>query len=132
MSENNPEVMGRTEPRSVTPPQTTNEPHTPMTPEATTNPQPMTTPHAGEWTEMSDIRQRFEELQSEFIERPQDAVKKAERLMEEAIDRMAKAMREQMSSIHRDIEGNHDTERLRLAMRHYRMLIDSIGRRQAA
>src|SRR2546427_12009666 len=107
MSDSNPEVMGRTEPRTVT---------------AQTDTSP----------ELSEIKRRFEELQSEFIERPQDAVKKAERLTEEAIDRMTKLLREQISSIHRDIDGNSDTERLRLAMRSYRMLIDSIGRRQAA
>jgi len=59
-------------------------------------------------------------------------VQKAERLTEEAIDRMTKLMHEQMSTIHRDVEGNTDTERLRLAMRSYRMLIDSMGHRQAA
>jgi len=108
MSEFNPEVMGRTEPRTVPAPQTER------------------------WPEMSEIRRRFEELQSEFIEEPRDAVKKAERLMEEAIDRMAKAMREQMQTIHRDVDGNGDTEHLRLAMRSYRMMIDSIGGREAA
>ncbi|SRR6266566_3313284 len=107
MSESNPEVMGRTEPQTVT-------------------------RHAEPLPEMSEIRRRFEELQSEFIEEPRDAVKKAEGLMEEAIDRMAKAMHEQMESIHRDIDGNSDTEHLRLAMRSYRMMIDSIGGRQAA
>ena len=108
MSESNPEVMGRTEPRTVTTPQTER------------------------WPEMSEIRRRFEELQSEFIEEPRDAVEKAERLMEEAIDRMAKAMRDQMQTIHRDVDGNGDTEHLRLAMRSYRMMIDSIGGRKAA
>src|SRR2546423_14972567 len=102
MSESNPEVMGRTEPRSVTTP----------TPQAT---------KTEFWPEMTEIRQRFDELQSEFIEEPRNAVKKAEQLMEEAIDRMAKAMRERMQTIHRDVDGNNDTEHLRLAMRDYRL-----------
>jgi len=143
MSDNNPEVMGRTEPRKVptpqtTAPETTTNPQTrtdPQTtaPQATTNPQQtMAKPQTDGWSEMVEIRRRFEELQSEFIERPQDAVKKAERLTEEAIDKMTKLMHEQISSIHRDIEGNSDTERLRLAMRNYRILIDSMSQRQAA
>ncbi|TME50623.1 MAG: hypothetical protein E6I53_12795 [Chloroflexi bacterium] len=107
MSDSNPEVMGRTEPRTVTA-------HTDTSPE------------------LSEIKRRFEELQSQFIEQPQEAVKKAERLTEEAIEGMTKAIREQMSTIHREHEGDTDTERLRLAMRRYRMLIDSIGRSQAA
>ena len=135
MSDTNPEVMGRTEPRTPPTPQTP-RPQTPSpqapNPQTTTNPQSTANPQTDTWAEMSEIKRRFEELQSEFIERPQDAVKKAERLTEEAIDRMTKLMREQISSIHRDIDGNSDTERLRLAMRSYRMLIDSIGRRQAA
>jgi len=45
---------------------------------------------------------------------------------------MAKAMRDQMQTIHRDVDGNGDTEHLRLAMRSYRMMIDSIGGRKAA
>lgn len=95
----NPEVMGRTEPRTVT------------------------TPHHGEmWSEMSDIRMRFEQLQSEFIDDPKSAVKKAEKLM----DDMFNKMRERIQNTHRDLEKNGDTEHLRLAMRSYRDMIDSL------
>ena len=114
----NPEVMGRNEPRPVEHPQRIDAPPAPGQMDL--------------WPEMTEYRQRFDALQSEFIEEPRDAVEKAERLMEEAIDRMAKAMRDQMQTIHRDVDGNGDTEHLRLAMRSYRMMIDSIGGRKAA
>jgi len=41
-------------------------------------------------------------------------------------------MHERMQQIHHDVDGNADTERLRLAMRSYREMIDSIGGRRAA
>ncbi|TMC50882.1 MAG: hypothetical protein E6J20_16615 [Chloroflexi bacterium] len=114
----NPEVMGRTEPRPVEQPQRIDAPPAPGRMEL--------------WPEMTEYRRRFDALQSEFIDEPRAAVKKAERLMEEAVDRMAKAMHERMQRIHRDVDGNADTELLRQAMRSYREMIDSIGGRRAA
>jgi hypothetical protein len=102
----NPEVMGRTEPRELG--------------------------QVGLWPEMSEFRLRFDALQSEFIKEPRTAVKKAERLVEEAVDRMAKVMRDRMQSIHGDVDGDADTERLRQAMQRYRSMIDSITGRRAA
>jgi hypothetical protein len=101
----NPEVMGRSEP------------------------QPMTAPSATDGRpEMSDIHTRFDQLQSEFIEDPKGAVQKVERL----IDDLFSNMRERAQTIHRDIEKNGDTEHLRLAMRSYREMIDSLGNRRVA
>ena len=100
----NPEVMGRTEPRT------------------------MTTPRQGEMSpEMGDMRARFDELQAEFIDDPKGAVKKAEKLMEDMFNKV----RERIQSTHRDVEKTDDTEKLRLAMRSYRDMIDSFagGRR---
>jgi len=85
------------------------------------------------WPDMSSFHSRFEEIQSEFIEDPKAAVSKAEKLVEEAIDQMAKLMHERMHSMHRDIEGKDgDTETLRQTMRGYRMWIESVGHRHAA
>jgi hypothetical protein len=96
----NPEVMGRSEPQTVT------------------------TQHQTEtWSEMSDMRMRFDQLQSEFIDDPKAAVKKAEKL----IDDMFNKMRDRIHSIHGDIEKSDDTEHLRLAMRSYRDMIDAFG-----
>ena len=83
------------------------------------------------WPEMGDYRRRLADIQSEFIEEPRAAVKKAERLIEEAVDHMAKSMREHVTRMHGDVEGNADTEKLRLVMRSYREFIDSLDSRRA-
>jgi hypothetical protein len=91
---------------------------------------PMTTEGQGAWPGMGDYQQRFEALQAEFIEQPRAAVEKAETLIEEAVDRMMTSLRERVRSVHSEIGDGDDTERLRLAMRSYRDLIESIGERQ--
>jgi Txe/YoeB family toxin of Txe-Axe toxin-antitoxin module len=96
----NPEVMGRSEPQTMTAPR-----------------------HSETWNEMSDVRMRFDQLQSEFIDDPKSAVKKAEKLMDDMLEKM----RERIHNTHRDVEKNDDTEHLRLAMRSYRDMIDSFG-----
>jgi hypothetical protein len=86
-------------------------------------------PQVDIWPDMGDFRRRFDEIQSEFIEQPRDAVRKAERLVNEAIELMAKTMRDRLHSIRSDTEGITETEQLRLAMRRYRLFIDSLGNR---
>ena len=81
------------------------------------------------WPEISDYSQRLDEIESEFIDRPRDAVKKAERVVDEAVDRVTRTMRDRMRSIHSDAEGTKDTEQLRQAMQRYRAFIDSLGSR---
>ena len=99
----NPEVMGRSEPQTMT---------------AQRQPE--------KWSEMSDARMRFEQLQSEFIDDPKAAVQKVEKLMDDLLNKM----RDRIHSIHSDVEKNDDTEHLRLAMRSYRDMIDSFGSRR--
>jgi hypothetical protein len=99
----NPEVMGRSEPSTMT---------APRQPE--------------KWPEMSDIRMRFEQLQSEFIDDPKAAVQKVEKLIDDAFNKI----RDRIHSIHSDVEKTNDTEHLRLAMRSYRDMIDSFGGRR--
>ena len=85
------------------------------------------------WAGMRDCRHRFDELQAEFIEEPRAAVEKAERLIGDAVNNMMTVMQDRIKSIHTDYEGDHkDTERLRLAMRSYRELMDSLLDRSAA
>ncbi|HET7419556.1 MAG TPA: hypothetical protein VFL27_04175 [Candidatus Dormibacteraeota bacterium] len=105
---NNPEVMGRKEPRTVEP------------------------RRSEMWPDMADYQRRFDQLQSDFIEDPKSAVQKAERLMEEAIDSFTRSMRERMKSAHKDTDGHADTEQMRLTMRSYRDFIQSLGGRRAA
>ncbi len=83
------------------------------------------------WPEMSDFRQRFDQLQAEFIEEPREAVRKAEQLVEEAMNRMTSSMHERLQHMRGDAE-NGDTENLRQAMRSLRDFIDTMGGRRAA
>ena len=84
------------------------------------------------WPEMDQYRHRFDEIQAEFVEEPRAAVEKAEKLIEEAVQKMTGSIHEHLQRIHGDIAQESDTERLRLAMRSYRDFIDSFGGRQAA
>lgn len=85
------------------------------------------------WAGLRDCRHRFDELQTEFIEEPRAAVEKAERLIGDAVSNMMAAMQDRIKSIHTDYDSDHeDTERLRLAMRSYRELMDSLMERPAA
>ena len=106
----NPEVMGRTEPQVIT---------------------QQRNPTSDIWPNTGELETRFMQIQSEFIEEPRGAVKKAERLIEEAIDQMTKTMHERMHSMHRDAEGDGDTEQLRLTMQQYREFIQSLGGHRA-
>jgi len=120
----NPEVMGRTEPvemdRSIRPQPQPDEPIR------------QTDGQIDFWPEVSQFRQRLADIQAEFIEEPRAAVQKAERLIEEAVDHMAKSMHEHVKRMHGDMENNADTERLRLVMRSYRDFIDSLDSRRTA
>lgn len=87
---------------------------------------------AGRWPEMDQYLRRFDEIQVEFIEEPRSAVDRAETLVEEAVNRMMGTFRERLRRIHDETEGGSDTERLRVAMMHYREFIDSLGDHRAA
>jgi hypothetical protein len=83
------------------------------------------------WRELSDVKQRFHELEAEFIQAPQAAVKKAEILIEEAVERITRQLHDEVARMHRNAEGSSDTEQLRVAMLSYRTLIESIGGHRA-
>ena len=68
--------------------------------------------------DLSEYRGRFEQLQAQFIDEPQAAVRSAETLVKEAVDRMMRG-----TGGH---HGGNDTEQLRLAMKRYRALIFSL------
>ena len=118
----NPEVMGRTEPRAM-------ELQDPMAPVES---QPVERHRSDMWPDMSEFQLRFQEIQSEFIDDPKAAVQKAERLMQEAIDHLTKSMQERSRAMHRDTDGKGDTEQLRVTMRMYREFIQSLGGNRAA
>jgi hypothetical protein len=92
-------------------------------------PQPV---DSGGWRELSDVKQRFHELEAEFIQERQAAVKKAEILIEEAVERITRQLRDEVASMHGNAESSSDTEQLRAAMLSCRTLIESIGGHRAA
>ena len=128
----NPEVMGRAEPvaiddrdRPATEPRPVGRVGGPGEVRATNGGMHM-------WPDMTEFHGRFEQIQSEFIEDPKSAVKKAEKLMEEMLDHITRSMRERMTTMHRDIEGKADTEQLRQTMRGYKEFVYSFGHRREA
>ncbi len=84
------------------------------------------------WRELSDVEQRFHELEAEFIQEPQAAVKKAESLIEEVVERITRQLHDEVARMHGNAERGSDTEQLRVAMLGYRTLIESIGGYRAA
>jgi hypothetical protein len=79
-------------------------------------------------SELTKFRQRFEEIQAEFISEPRAAVENAETL----IDGLMNALHDQLQRIHSNVESETDTEQLRVAMLGYRELFDSLGDHRAA
>ena len=74
-------------------------------------------------SELTKFRQKFEEIQAEFIGEPRAAVEKAEGV----INGLMKALHDQLQHIHGDLKTETDTEQLRVAMLSYRELFDSLG-----
>ncbi len=84
--------------------------------------------HTELWPDMTKYHQRFGEIRSQFIEDPKTAVARAEQLVNEAFDHMARVMHEGMQSLHGNVEGKvGDTEAMRQTMRSYADWIDSVG-----
>ena len=75
---------------------------------------------------MTEFHTRFDQIQSEFIDDPKAAVQKVETLLDDAFNKM----RDRINNIHSSIQKTDDTEQLRLAMRSYRDMIDSLGGRR--
>ena len=84
------------------------------------------------WPDMTDLHKRFESLQSEFIDDPKGAVEKAEKLINDVIERITRSMHERIDAMHKGVEGTHDTEQLRQTMRSYRDLVVWMETRRAA
>jgi hypothetical protein len=66
---------------------------------------------------MAEYRARFEQIQAQFIDEPRGAVRSAQSLVEEAVNRMMQNL--QQTSATKDA----DTEQLRVAMKRYRDLL---------
>ncbi|XRQ14692.1 hypothetical protein ACN3XK_28620 [Actinomadura welshii] len=74
------------------------------------------------------FRERWRDVQSEFVDDPGEAVRKADGLASEAVDALGRAIAEHRRALSDGLEGRErpDTERLRLALRGYRDLLDRI------
>ena len=70
---------------------------------------------------MNEYWVRFEALQAKFIEEPREAVRSAQKLVEEAVDRMMEGLR------HTGSGDRADTEELRVAMKRYRDLLQQLA-----
>ena len=79
-------------------------------------------------SELTQFRQRFEEIQAGFIGEPRATVEKAEML----IGGLINALHDQLQRIHSNVKTETDTEQLRMAMLSYRNLFDSLGGHRAA
>jgi hypothetical protein len=80
------------------------------------------------WPDMGQFHHRFDRLQSDFIEDPRDAVKKAGKLMEEMLDHLSRSMRERTQTMNKQVDKS-DTEQLRVTMQRHKEFLRSFGRR---
>lgn len=120
----NPEVQGRTEPQDI--------PGRREGPGGGQSEAAVESQELDLWPDMRRYKGRMAEIHSMFIDDPRKAVHEAERLIDEMVDYMAKSMHEQVQRWHKDVEGNADTERLRLMMREFSHMMDQFERRRAA
>lgn len=120
----NPEVQGRTEPQEM--------PGRHGGPGGGQMERPMASQELDAWPDMRKYKERMADVHSMFIDDPRKAVQEAERLIDEMVDYMARSMHEQVQRWHKDVEGNADTEKLRLMMREFSHMMDQFERRRAA
>ncbi|GII65660.1 hypothetical protein Skr01_57450 [Sphaerisporangium krabiense] len=71
-----------------------------------------------------DFLGRWREVQAGFVDDPRDAVERADRLVEEAVDALT-TRRKNLADRWKN-GGDGDTERLRLALRDYRSLLEEL------
>ncbi|GAA1804981.1 hypothetical protein [Actinomadura chokoriensis] len=78
--------------------------------------------------ETERFRERWRDVQSAFIDDPGASVRKADELAGEAVDALGRAIAAHRRTLSGALEGDGpaDTERLRLALRGYRDLLDRI------
>ncbi|GII86215.1 hypothetical protein Ssi03_42050 [Sphaerisporangium siamense] len=78
----------------------------------------------GRGTADGDFLGRWREVQAGFVDDPRDAVERADRLVEEAVDALT-TRRKNLADRWKN-GGDGDTERLRLALRDYRSLLEEL------
>ncbi|WP_242890924.1 hypothetical protein [Actinomadura litoris] len=80
--------------------------------------------------EAGRFRERWHGVQAGFVDDPAEAVRKADGLAEEITEALARSLAEHRRKLSEPLgsggDGTPDTERLRLALRSYRSLLDHI------
>jgi hypothetical protein len=82
--------------------------------------------------EAEEISARWSGIQAEFIEAPRLSVEQADALVNDVIERIIEAFREERRALRRLLEGGDagetevSTEELRLALRRYRSLLGKL------
>jgi hypothetical protein len=85
-----------------------------------------TTPLLGEDTDQ--LRQRWEAVQSSFVDEPQQAVEQADALVTEVINRLTRTFQETHDSLEAQLDEADDvsTEDLRVGLQRYRSFFERL------
>ncbi|AAZ55402.1 hypothetical protein JCM3263A_25210 [Thermobifida fusca] len=98
------------------------------TTQAFSGPLPRSEPEA--FTDVQRFHDRWNRIQKSFVDDPRASVAAADSLVGEAIEQFTARLNERRrrieSSWQRRSEGGSDTERLRVALREYRTLLDQL------
>jgi hypothetical protein len=78
-----------------------------------------------EGSQASDFQQQWQQIQSSFVEDPQNAVQQAEGLTDEILGSLTRALEDRRRTLD-DSARNGDTEQLRLVLRQYREVLQSV------
>ncbi|MEU6742880.1 hypothetical protein [Streptosporangium sandarakinum] len=74
-----------------------------------------------------EIRRRWQEVQVGFVDDPRDSVTRADALLEELVGSLRTALERRTASLRQRWDGDeHDTERLRTALRDYRATLEQL------
>lgn len=79
-------------------------------------------------SETQDFRSRWNNIQTGFVDEPHNAVKSADELVAEIMQRLAQSFSDQRSNLEKQWERSDEvsTEELRLALRRYRSFFDRL------
>jgi hypothetical protein len=78
--------------------------------------------------ELSDLRSRWAEVQSAFVDDPRDCVQKADGLVADVVDRLTSGFAQARSQLEEQWDRGEDvsTEDLRIALKRYREFFDRL------
>jgi hypothetical protein len=78
--------------------------------------------------EANDLRTRWTDVQTGFVDEPRQAVEQADRLVADTMQRLAQSFADERKQLERQWSGGRDvsTEDLRLALRRYRSFFDRL------